>query len=363
MKWARLLNQDNDLKVTAVVPVYNGGSYLIETINSILAQKNSNYKIVIINDGSNQETEKIVTTLTKESSGKIDLIQNEYNRGATRALYQGFEYAAHRDDFILTLAQDDVLPDFYLSSVIKTFKKRNTVAVYTNLIPIDSNGEILKGIIAGPMTSVFGKYQTAWVFGLNLIGAPGSIISKGIYPHEYLKGEYPYTHDLHLWLHLSTMGRIRVSGKSNCFYRLHSESITAKRNFKDFHIELTKNRLEFIQSPTFTKYVKSLRGYQRHIFYALVNLATSRESYCEHRFQWDEVLRNKLGLQSRLNFQLEKCISVKVSSTPRKFSRKKTLHPRNEPLNHINSLTASIRVLTTSSYFLFRKFLIRGFTT
>jgi glycosyltransferase involved in cell wall biosynthesis len=362
MKWARLLNEENHLKVTAVVPVYNGGSYLIETINSILAQKNCNYKIVIINDGSNQETQKIVTTLTNETSGKIDLIQNEYNRGATRALYQGFEYAAYRDDFILTLAQDDLLPNLYLSSVTKSFEKRNTVAVYTNLIPMDSNGVVLKGIIAGPMTSVFGKYQTAWIFGLNLIGAPGSIISKGIYPHEYLKGEYPYTHDLHLWLHLSTIGRIRVSGKSNCFYRLHPESITAKRNFEDFHIELTKNRVDFIQSPTFTKYIKTLRGYQRHIFYALVNLATSRESNCDHRVQWDEVLRNKLGLQSRLDSQLEECTPVKVSSSPRKFSRKKTLHPRNEALNYMNSLIALIRVLTTSSYFLFRKFLIRRST-
>ena len=361
MKRPQLLTRINELKVTAVVPVYNGGKYLIESVNSIMAQRNSSFEVVIINDGSDQETESIIAVLTDKSSENLHVIHNEGNRGTTRAWYQGLECGSKRNGVILTLAQDDLLPNLYMSSVAKTLVRDNTVAVCTNLIPIDPNGKILRGILASPMTSIFGKYQTAWIFGLNLINAPGSMITRGVNPHEYLKRNFPYTHDLHLWLHLSTLGRIRVSGKSNCFYRLHSESVTANRNFEDFHIELTNNRREFIQNETFTRYVKPLRRYQRKIFYALVTLATSRESNCEHRSEWDSALRVKLGLKTRENFKVESCNLVDVSPLTRGYSRKKKrLNPRNEALNNISSLIALIRIVITSLYFALRKFLFGG---
>ncbi len=349
------------MKVTAVVPVYNGDKYLLESVNSILAQRNSSFEVVIVNDGSDQSTGLIIRALSSEFIETIHSIHNESNKGATQALCLGLEHASQSNSAILILAQDDVLPNTYINSVTKTLLKGNTIAVCTNLIPIAPNGKILRGFLPSPTTSVFGKYQVAWIFGLNLVNAPGAIITPGVNPHEYLKRDYPYTHDMHLWLHLSTLGRIKVSGKSNCFYRVHPKSITANRKFENFHIELTQSRRDFIQSSTFLNYVKSMKSYQRKIFYAIVNLSTSRESNCVHRAEWNEDLRLILGLNSTKNFGVEKCNIVDFNSFNRKYSRKKRLTPRIQALNNISSLLALIRVLFTSTYFLLRKFLRWGF--
>ena len=57
--------------ITVVMPVYNGEKYLNETLQSILRQGEAISGILIINDGSTDETEKIIRSWeTKEKKNK-----------------------------------------------------------------------------------------------------------------------------------------------------------------------------------------------------------------------------------------------------------------------------------------------------
>ena len=57
--------------VSIVIPVYNGSNYLIEAIESALAQTYSNIEIIVVNDGSRDDgsTEKIALSFGKKISG------------------------------------------------------------------------------------------------------------------------------------------------------------------------------------------------------------------------------------------------------------------------------------------------------
>lgn len=50
----------NDSKVSILIPLYNAEKYISETIDSVLNQKYTNWECIIVNDGSTDNSEKIV---------------------------------------------------------------------------------------------------------------------------------------------------------------------------------------------------------------------------------------------------------------------------------------------------------------
>jgi glycosyltransferase involved in cell wall biosynthesis len=54
--------------VSVVIPVYNGAEYLEATVKTILAQDYDNIEILLINDGSKDDSEKLINTLAENNS-------------------------------------------------------------------------------------------------------------------------------------------------------------------------------------------------------------------------------------------------------------------------------------------------------
>ena len=52
--------------VSIIIPVYNGEKYLAETVRSLLDQTIKDIEIIIVNDGSTDNTEKVIADLKKE---------------------------------------------------------------------------------------------------------------------------------------------------------------------------------------------------------------------------------------------------------------------------------------------------------
>ena len=65
-------------KISVIVPVYNVKKYLEECINSILAQDYKNYEVILVDDGSNDSSEKIC-----DSYGNIGKIKEAYQMQGT----------------------------------------------------------------------------------------------------------------------------------------------------------------------------------------------------------------------------------------------------------------------------------------
>jgi len=53
----------NNPKVTVLMPAYNAGKYIDEAISSVLAQSFADFELLIINDGSTDNTLKIIHCL------------------------------------------------------------------------------------------------------------------------------------------------------------------------------------------------------------------------------------------------------------------------------------------------------------
>ena len=92
-------------KVSIIVPLFNKSKYIAATLESILQQKFDDYEVIIINDGSTDESPQIVEEYA-EKDHRICLI-NIPNGGVSNARNVGLKYA--RGEWIQFLDGDDLI--------------------------------------------------------------------------------------------------------------------------------------------------------------------------------------------------------------------------------------------------------------
>ena len=96
---------DNKGKVSVIVPVYNVGKYLEECLNSIINQTYKNIEIIIVNDGSTDNSLDIIE-IFKNKDNRIKVI-NQENKGISEARNIGLKNAV--GEFVLYVDSDDYL--------------------------------------------------------------------------------------------------------------------------------------------------------------------------------------------------------------------------------------------------------------
>ncbi|WP_445736800.1 glycosyltransferase family 2 protein [Mariniflexile sp.] len=124
--------------VSIVIPCYNDAQYIEQAVNSALAQTYSNKEIIVVDDGSNFETKRILDTL----KDKVDKILTQENQGVCVARNTGIEAA--KGNLILVLDSDDFFEPEFLIEALTKIKENNNIGLVTcwsNVI--NTNGEFL----------------------------------------------------------------------------------------------------------------------------------------------------------------------------------------------------------------------------
>lgn len=101
--------------ITVVVPVYNMGSHLMKSVDSLLKQNYKNYEIILVDDGSTDNGPK----LCDELSNKYEMIRviHKKNGGLSSARNCGIEEA--NGNYIIFPDPDDWVDDNYLSALVE----------------------------------------------------------------------------------------------------------------------------------------------------------------------------------------------------------------------------------------------------
>jgi glycosyltransferase involved in cell wall biosynthesis len=126
-------------KVSVIMSVYNGATYLQEAIDSILNQTFKDFEFIIINDCSTDRTEEILLDYASQDD-RIVLINNEQNLGLTRSLNKGLSIA--KGELIARQDADDIsLPDRLEQQVAYLDSNPETVFISTGVQGIDATGK------------------------------------------------------------------------------------------------------------------------------------------------------------------------------------------------------------------------------
>lgn len=120
------------------MPVYNAEKYVAESIKSILNQSDQNFELIIINDGSTDNSEDIILSFSCE---KINYIYQE-NSGAASARNKGLDKAS--GDFIVLQDADDISLPNRFEILKRHFHSPNIGIVHSDMLIVDEN-ELPKG--------------------------------------------------------------------------------------------------------------------------------------------------------------------------------------------------------------------------
>ena len=108
--------------VSIIMPVYNAEKYLSTAIESVLNQTHRNWELIIINDGSTDQSQHIISKFSDPRIVKI----TQQNKGVSVARNKGLDVM--KGDYFCFLDADDFLPKDSLSNRLKIFKKSEYIS-------------------------------------------------------------------------------------------------------------------------------------------------------------------------------------------------------------------------------------------
>lgn len=112
--------------IDILIPTYNGSTYIVETLKSILSQNYSNFRIIISDDASTDNTVSLIKNL-KDS--RITIVSNKKNLGYSKNLEQARQHVTA--DIIYLMGQDDIMAKNTLKNTINAFQKNPQVGAVT----------------------------------------------------------------------------------------------------------------------------------------------------------------------------------------------------------------------------------------
>lgn len=113
----------NNILVSICMPAYNAGKYIEESVNSILAQTYKNIELIVVNDGSTDHTEELLSKITDP---RVRIIKST-NKGQCAAANLAFKHA--KGEFIKFMDADDLISEQFIElQVAKIAREKNAVA-------------------------------------------------------------------------------------------------------------------------------------------------------------------------------------------------------------------------------------------
>jgi len=240
-----------NLTVSVVIPAYNSGGYLARTLDSVIAQSRPADEIIVIDDGSTDETGEVAA----KYGDQIKYIYQE-NAGAAAARNTGIENAS--GEWIAFLDGDDEWLEDYLKEQTDLLKCNSDLVWcagnFYNCDCVNNHSKRLqdpgkgKELLAGG--DFFDDYFQAYINAA--AGWTGSMIIKRSVLKEagmFTKGQ-PMANDIDMWWRVAyRYPKIGYNPKPLVIYHSHIEnSISKKHKSPDILSDLIKKHLDIARS-------------------------------------------------------------------------------------------------------------------
>lgn len=207
--------------VSVIIPAFNAENYIGEAISSVLNQDFKDYEIIVINDGSTDQTVRIVSDF---SDYRINLI-NQPNSGISKARNRGIEES--KGQYIAFLDADDTWFPNKLSLLVSFLNNNQEYAmVYSRGELIDSNGQLI-GFF--PYKGFEGNILKKLLLNASLIHSSSILIQKNILDsYKGFDSNINHYEDWDLWLRIAARYKIGFLKDVLLKIRINKEGNTAR---------------------------------------------------------------------------------------------------------------------------------------
>lgn len=265
---------------SVVIPLYNKELSINNTIQSVLNQTFQDYEIVIVNDGSTDNSLEVVKQI---NDSRIRII-NKPNGGVSSARNRGIKESNF--EWIAFLDGDDLWEKDHLEEVVKMMQVYPNEKVYVTSFKYSDGRQMFKH----PRSSNIFKIENYFKEALNenLICSIIVVIHKdcfetsGVFNEQLNRGE-----DLDLWARLARNFDIVKSNKVTAIYRVDAENrsnhtfdlIKNRVYYFEFNSELSQEEINYYKNELIKRLKELLRRRDFAKFLKLKNKFSKEISY------------------------------------------------------------------------------------
>ncbi len=206
--------------VSVIMPNFNGAEYISDAIHSVQSQTYPNWELLIVDDGSTDNSKEILDTFKNDN--RIKVIFNIENKGAVFS--RNLAISEAKGEIIAFLDSDDIWYNIKLEKQIEIYNEnKNAIIVFSNYEHINSGGAPLNKVISGPS-----KVDYNTLLKSNCIGCLTATYNCSKIGKRYFK-EHGHE-DYILWLSILKEGNSAINVEA-CLakYRLSKNSLSSDK--------------------------------------------------------------------------------------------------------------------------------------
>lgn len=255
-----------DKLISIILPTYNGSKWLRRAIESVQNQTYTNWELLVIDDGSIDNSAQIVTDLVQKDA-RIIYIKNEQNLGIQKTLNKGLKQA--KGEYIARLDDDDQwIEEDKLKKQIEFLEKNSDyVLVGTGVVVVDEEEkEQFRYLVPETNKRIKNKLlgKNCFVHS-SVLFKKSAVLELGGYSESK---EVYHIEDYDLWLKLGTKGKLANLPIYGVQFTLRSGSISSTNKTIQFKriISLIKKYKKFY--PNYD--LALLRSVLRYLVYGFI---------------------------------------------------------------------------------------------
>lgn len=199
-------------RITVLLPVYNGDQYIGEAVRSVLSQTFTDFKLLVIDDGS---TDRTAEMLADFADPRLRIIRLPKNEGRVTALNIGF--LESRSEFIARMDADDVCLPRRFERQVAFLDARPDVAVCGTWIREFGGGRHVHRLPTQP------EQIRARLFFRWAMAHPTLVMRRAFLENHNLRysGEFPHSEDLELLVRAANLTMLANIPEVLLRYRVH----------------------------------------------------------------------------------------------------------------------------------------------
>lgn len=134
------MENNNDKMVSVIIPVYNSEKYIKKCLDSVLNQTYKNIDIIVINDGSKDDSQKIINEYKNKYSNIISIEQE--NIGVSKTRNKAIKIA--KTKYVMFIDNDDFIDEDYIEKHLKIAEENDCDVVLSGYRRPTETGKIIK---------------------------------------------------------------------------------------------------------------------------------------------------------------------------------------------------------------------------
>ncbi|MFW5892300.1 MAG: glycosyltransferase family 2 protein [Bacteroidota bacterium] len=220
--------------VSIILPVYNGETYIADAVQSVMHQSYRNWELLIINDGSTDDTLAVV----KKFPDKRIHLFNQINKGVSAARNTGFQNM--KGDYFCFLDADDMLPPKSIETRLKVFKTHPDTEFVDGVTEV-KNSDLTKTLFVFEPRFTGNPHNELLKLSDKCFFGPTWFIKRNNKKGYHMNETLTHGEDLLFYIEISTKGTYRYVNDKIYIYRKSANSaMTNLKGLEKGYIELWK---------------------------------------------------------------------------------------------------------------------------